>query len=669
MRPVPAAVVATALGCFAAVALTACSGLGSQPVRTSGAAYQITLPAVRTPTDRGMPVGVAAVTAQRVFVASDTAHPVSTSNGVVMTGSGLISFTTNSGRSWKTVWSRRGLYLGWMGVTGSKVVATGTQYPTSGLGSEYGSPVLLMGNEDGGNWRVVHPSGLSQDGAWGTAAVDWVSSTLALASTSPSYIGSIPQPLMISRDGGASWSAVHLPGGTSTGGISAPSASTLFATGTVTSPTRTCDGAVWESTDAGLDWSMLPGSCSPAPLYSVQFLSSRIGFAGGGNLPMYSQPPGRVLLATTDGGTVWSIASQQTTSSQLASPIVELNFITSEAGTLLTGGCGPGANGPCGGHVYTTADGGRSLHRTAQLGTALTTVGTHDLWVLDYPGSQVSVSDDAGGKWRVLPGLGAARIGALAFQSGSLILTAAAGTYTSSDGGRRWAYVGGPEVAGFAPPNTISLKGDALLIEPAMRTGQAKRVRLAAAAQVGLSTVVFAAHGRGLAFTAGSQCLKPQITPIPAAVFATHDGGLSWRRTATLDMSVSEAAYSGSYAVAVGETGCRGVLATSTDAGLSWHLHPIPNSCQDGGVTAAGAVWLTCFAGGPNGIAYLASGSVSAPLRARHPLRGLANGAMFVVAANGDMYAIGEDHGANVLWVSDDEGRTWRGSLLQLPGV
>ncbi len=586
-----------------------------------------------------------------------------------MTGSGLISLTTNSGRSWKTVWSRRGVYLGWMGITGSQVVATGTQYPTSGLGSEYGSPVLLMGNEDGDSWRVVHPAGLSPDGAWGTAAVNWVTSTLALASTSPSYAGSIPQPLVISRDGGASWTSVHLPGGTSTGGVSAPSASTIFATGTVASPTSTCVGAVWESADAGVDWSMLPGSCSPAPLYSVQFLSSRIGFAGGGQLPMYSQPPGRVLLETTDGGAAWSIASQQTTSSQLASPIVQLDFITSQAGTLLTGGCGPGANGPCAGHVYTTADGGRVLHRTAQMGTALTTIGTQDLWVLNYPAPQVSVSDDSGGTWSVLPGLGAAGIGSLSFQSGSLVLTTAAGTYTSSDGGQRWAYVGSAEVAGFAPPNTVSLKGDALSIEPARETGPTKVVHLAAAAQVGLSTAVFATPSKGLAFGAGSQCLKPQITPIPAAVFATGDGGLTWRRTATLDMSVTDAAYSGSFAVAVGETGCHEELAISTDAGLSWHLVPIPTSCQDGSVTATGAVWLTCSAEGPNGLAYLASGSASAPLRVRHTLRGLANGATFVVSANSDLYAVGEDNGANALWVSRDDGRTWRGSLLHLPGA
>jgi len=667
MSPRPAAVAAIGAACLLVGALSGCAAAASHSAGSSGAAFPISLPAVRTPPDRGTPVGVALVTAQRGFVASNIGYPTSVSSGVVMAGSAMISLTGDSGHSWKTVWSERGVYLGWMGITGSKVVATGMQYPTTGPGSESGSPVLLLGNEGGGTWRVVHPSVPSSYGGWGWAAVDWVSSTLAFASTAPSFTGSIPQPLVVSRDGGASWTTAHLPGGTSTGGVSATSDSTIFATGSVTKATSTCDGAVWESTDAGSLWSRLPGSCSPAPLYSVQFLNSRTGFAGGGQLPSFSQPPGRVLLGTTDGGASWSIASEQITPSQLASPIVQLHFITNELGTLITGGCDPGANGPCGGHVYTTADGGHSLHRTAQMGTELSAVGTQDLWVVDYRDPQISVSYDAGEEWSTLPGLGEVRIGAITFQSGSLVLSTSGGTYTSSDGGHHWAYIGTAAVVGYAPPNVVTLDGESVSVESARRSGPGTVVHLSAAGPVRLTAAVFATPGRGIVFGAGSQCLKPQIAPTPTTVYVTRDGGLKWRRTATLNMAVNQAAYTSSFAAAVGAADCHGEMAISGDGGLRWRVGAIPSSCQDPSLTAAGATWLTCATQGAQGFAYLASGSTSAPLQAKHRLQGLAKGARFVAAANGDLYAVGGDDGANVLWVSRDGGRKWRGTPLSLP--
>jgi len=669
MSPRPAAVAAIGAGCLLVGALSGCAAAASHRAGSSGAAFPISLPAVRTPPDRGTPVGVALVTAQRGFVASNTGYPTSASSGVVMAGTAMISVTADSGRSWQTVWREPGVYLGWMGVTGSQVVATGMQYPATGPGSESGSPVLLLGEAGGGNWRVVHPSVPNSYGGWGTAAVDWVSSTLAFASTAPSYTGSVPQPLVVSRDGGASWTTVHLPGGTSTGGVSAMSHSTVFATGSVTKATKTCDGAVWESTDAGSRWSMLLGSCSPAPLYSVQFLNSLIGFAGGGQLPSFSQPPGRVLLGTTDGGASWSIESEQTTPSQISSPIVGIHFTTSKLGTLITGGCDPGANGPCGGHVYTTADRGRSLHRTAQMATAVSAVGSEDLWVVDFRDPQINVSYDGGQEWSTLPGLGAVGIAAISFQSGSLVLSTSAGTYISPDGGHTWVYVGPASVAGYAPPNVVTLDGESVSVESVRRSGPGTVVHLSAAGPVGLTAAVFATPGRGIVFGAGSQCLKPQIAPTPTTVYVTRDGGLKWRRTATLNMAVNQAAYTGSFAAAVGEAGCHGGMAISVDGGLRWRVRAVPSSCQDPSLTAAGATWLTCATQGAQGFMYLATGSTSAPLQTKHRLKGLARGARFVVGANGDLYAVGEDHGANVLWVSHDGGRTWRGTLLSLPGV
>ncbi len=664
----PAAVAALALGCLSLGALAACGSVIPRRGERSQADFPISLPAVRTPPDLGTPVGIALAAAGIGFVASNTGRPAAASRGVDMAGSGAVYMTTDDGPSWRSVWSERGVYLGWMGFTGSEVVATGTEFPTSGPGSESGSPVLLLGSRDGAQWTLIHPTLPGPDAGWGTAAIDWVSSTLAFAGTAPAYNGSITQPLLVSSDGGAAWRMVQLPGGSSTGGVSAVSGSAIFATGSVTKTTTACVGAIWKSTDAGAEWTMLPGSCSPAPLYSVQFLTPSSGFAGGGELPAYSQPPGRVLLATTDGGTSWSVRSEQTGTVNLSSPIVQLHFTTNELGTLVTGGCTAGANGPCGGHVYTTSDGGRSLHRTAQEGTDLSAVGSADLWVVDYPDTQVMGSHDGGADWTALPGMGAAGIEAISFQSGSLVLSTSVGTYASATGGRSWTLVGPPDVAGYAPPKLVILEGTTVLVEPVRQSGPDIVVHPLASVAEGLTSAVFATPSHGITFATGAQCLKPSIRPTPATVFGTSDGGLVWQRLATLDMSVTQAAYSGAIAVAVGDVGCKGAMAVSVDAGLHWRIRAIPSGCQDPSITAAGGIWLTCVQSGPGGFAYLASGHPAAPLVAKHRLEGMALGAMFVTSATGEMYAVGADRGSNVLWVSGDGGRTWRGSLLSLPG-
>ena len=668
MAPRPTAMAALALGCLSLGALAGCGRLIPRRGELSHAAFPISLPAVRTQPDLGTPVGVALVAPGLGYVASDTGRPATAPRGVVMTGSGAVSMTADAGHSWRSVWSERGVYLGWLGLTGSELVATGTEFPTSGPGSEFGSPVLLLGSQDGAHWRLIHPTLPGSDGGWGTAAVEWVSSTLAFAGTAPAYNGSIAQPLLVSRDGGVVWSIVRLPGGSSTGGISAVSDSAIFATGSVTKATQACVSAIWKSTDTGAEWSMLPGSCAPAPLYSVQFLTASSGFAGGGQLPAYSQPPARVLLATTDAGTSWSVRSEQTGTVNLSSPIVQLHFTTNELGAVVTGGCTAGANGPCGGHVYTTSDGGRSLHRTAQEGTDLSAVGSADLWVVDYPGPQVMASSDGGTDWTALPGIGAAGIEAISFQSGSLVLSTSVGTYASATGGRSWTLVGPTDVAGYAPPSVVILDGATVLVEPLRGPGPAGVVSLRASAAEGLAAAVFATPRDGITFGIGAQCLKPSIRPTPAPVFGTSDGGLVWQRLATLDMSVTQAAYSGAIAVAIGSERCQGAIAVSLDAGLQWRITAIPSECQDPSITAAGGVWLTCAPSGPGGFGYLASGRPAAPLANRHRLEGLALGALFVTSADGELYAVGADHGSNVLWVSDDGGRTWRGSLLSLPG-
>ncbi|HUY60849.1 MAG TPA: hypothetical protein VMW49_03135, partial [Candidatus Dormibacteraeota bacterium] len=574
---------------------------------------------------------------------------------------------------WHTVWHQAGVDLGWIGVSGTLVVATGVEFPTSGTGTLTGTPVLLLGHETGGTWRLMRPSLPPSDGGWGSAAVDWVSSSLALASTAPWAIRPTPQPLLISRDGGHHWAAVDLPGGSPTGGISAVSATTMFATGAPASAPARCQGAIWKSSDGGQHWAMLQRSCSAAPLHSVQFLTDRLGFAGGGQLPAYAQPPGRVLLETSNGGASWSVRSEETSTRRLSSPIIQIHFTTPDRGTLLTGGCSLGSNGPCPGHVYTTDDGGRTLRPTNQAGTDLAAVGSTDLWVIGFLGPLVHASSDGGRHWTTLLGIGqAVAVDGLSFQAGSLIASTALGAFASANGGRTWRRVSSASdgvSVGYAPPHVLVTDGDSLLVGAVWGSSGQTRVDFPAAGALGLSSVAFATARRGILLGAGAQCLKPQIHSMSAPVFVTDDGGRQWHHVSNLPLADGQVAYSGDVAVVLGQERCHQRLATSRDGGRKWTLRPVPQGCTSASVTSGGVVWLTCLTPGLHSVTYLATGTAAAPVSTEHRLHGPAAQALFVVSARGELFAVGGRHGADIIWTSLDGGRTWHGSTLHLPGT
>lgn len=651
------------------------AGCGDAPsVATDG--FQIKLPPVPTRPDRGLPMGVAFATPKLGFVASVTGQPTAGPSGSLMAALGIVSRTTNSGRAWRTVWQQHGVTLGWLGISGNLVIATGVEYPTSGRGGEFVTPVLLLGDTSGQSWRLVHPKlpgPPTADSGWGTAAVQWVSPSLAVASTAPWEVGSIAQPLVISRDGGIRWTAVDLPGGSSTGGVSVVSATDMFATGTPANPSPNCQGAIWETTDQGLDWAMLPGSCSVAPLYAVQFLNQQIGFAGGGNMPEFGQPPGMLLLETTDAGTTWSLKSEERSPGDLSLPLVQIEFTTPELGAVSTGGCGPGANGPCSGQVYTTDDGGNVFQPTTADGMDLVTAGGRHLWVLDGRADVVLASSNGGGHWTTLPGVSQLYVAGLSFQSGSLMVFTPLGAFASADGGRTWKMVSSPTQpgsVGYAPPRVEVLDSLSVLVSSVGSSSVETKTKLSNGGEAGLSSIAFASSERGIVVGSGNQCLKPGIPAESAPVFITDDAGRKWRQVSELPFGMSQVAYSGGFVVALGEDGCHMRLATSADSGTTWTTRSLPGgaaNCLDPSVTDAGDFWLTCSTVGVNGATYLDAGSIVSGRSITHKAAGLSLQAMFAFSARGELYAVGTDRGTNILWKSRNDGQTWQGEVLILP--
>lgn len=186
-----------------------------------------------------------------------------------------------------------------------------------------------------------------------------------------------------------------------------------------------------------------------------------------------------------------------------------------------------------------------------------------------------------------------------------LLASGAAGVYRSGDGGRSWRRYTAPVPAGTqAWQTTIARPGLALVVASPPDTMRVshdggrgwRTVKLPLRPGYGISAVAFADARHGLASQEGFGCLKGGGLQ-PSRLFATADGGLSWRRLPTppfaIDMlagttglwvATTEGAACGSYGVAV-----------SRDGGRSWSVQPIPHlwDCT-ASVAAPETIWLAC---------------------------------------------------------------------------
>ncbi|HET9058394.1 MAG TPA: hypothetical protein VFN61_00615 [Acidimicrobiales bacterium] len=119
------------------------------------------------------------------------------------------------------------------------------------------------------------------------------------------------------------------------------------------------------------------------------------------------------VLATANGGRRWSEVFSAPKSPAVprggyGGPFGELHFYDAESGVALAGGCTMGANGPCAGQAWWTADGGRSWTPEGVSGLELAAAGADGAWLAG--GSNVLWrSDDGGRSWAPVASAGKAR--------------------------------------------------------------------------------------------------------------------------------------------------------------------------------------------------------------------------------------------------------------------
>lgn len=647
-------------------------------------------------------VGVVFTSAQTGYLA---AVPEPQTSGYAGGAMSELERTTNGGASWAVLWRGRGVVLHWVATAGGAVVA-------AGLGAR--GPLLVESTDGGATWREV-PVAISLPAAsvhgaqanaadwyWATSALYFLNQRVGFAYPNAMYgqMAALPGVILRTTDGGRQWATVRFEGGSPSGGLVFVGAKDGFATGlSALTPSGSeppgCTSQIWQTTDEGASWQAVPGTCAGYLLSSLCFPTSQVGYAGGGNYAKFSLVPQLALLATADGGRHWSVVfttpkSRPVPGGGYGGPFGELHFYDPTQGLALAGGCTMGANGPCLGQVWWTADGGRSWSPVHVEGSQLVVAGRSGAWVGGGPpeyGNVLWHSGDRGRSWVPVASPGKAWLSGFLAAGGRLWVSTEAGQFMSVDGGQSWQHVtagtlaaegsvGGGQVAELGASGLVVVQTgtDRVWVsDDGGRSGHVSHITGIGAA--GASAVSFAGDEDGLALSWGScAAFKPVTPPIsfplrPTAVVVTHDGGATWRKVATIDVAgYGGLAYGGSLAVAAAT--CTKGLATSTDAGRTWRYWRVPSNltgCQQPSISA-GTVVVYCpsYTAGHTTLRLLVSedaGQHWSVFKLRGP--GAQDVQGTVASGPGVLWAFGQATGD--LWRSTDGGATWRQVELALP--
>lgn len=618
---------------------------------------------------------------------------LASSSSLVPTGAGSVAEvqrTRDQGESWTTVWRQRRTSLSWIGAVGSEVIATG-------ISLVVGQPFLIESSDGGATWQTVQvvlsPSLVSgvqksyvQQALWSLWAYDqfdFVTPSLGFAipdsmTGQAGFMAPGPLALLRTTDGGRKWSRVALPGGVPTGGLAFVGNGRGFATGSGSK----CFGEIWQTSDSGLNWSAVPGTCVDDWLDALSFPTPSQGYAGGGDWAKYTNN-GRQrlnLFRTTDGGQHWAKVYQASgpPGPELDyNPFGEVDFVSLEKGFALDGGQTAGAGGPIGGHLWVTTDGGSHWSEQAVAGLRLVVDGSREVWLLDggpaAGGDVLLRSEDGGRTWSEVGNPARTAVLNVLGSGRELWVNTEAGEYISHDGGHTWYRA--PAAMGRVPLTSsygssltfgpgglvVILNGDDdfWVSDDGGRTGRA--VRVPALAQIGIVAVAFANARDGLVVGSG-QCGSDEV-------LATSDGGRSWHKVGQTGVLPISFAFDGPLAVAAG---CPGNdISVSYDQGRTWYDVSLGSELSTSVVSvsvAGDSVAVLCYVI-PSGREYMLfsanGGRQWAQLSFSGPGAKTVPGTL-VLTGPRSVWAYGPP---GILWHTTNAGRSWSAVRLLLPLV
>jgi photosystem II stability/assembly factor-like uncharacterized protein len=627
-----------------------------------------------------------------VFTRGGTGFLIS-SQSLVPTGAGSVAEVQRTGdqaKSWTTVWRQRRASLSWIGAVGSEVIV-------AGISLVEGQPFLIETSDGGATWQTVQvalgpglvPGVENSDvqqalwSLWAYDQFDFVTPSLGFAvpdsmTGQAAFMAPGPLALLRTTDGGRKWSRVALPGGAPTGGLAFVGNGHGFATGS----SSKCFGQIWQTSDSGLAWSAVPGTCVDDWLDAVSFPSPSEGYAGGGNWAKYTNT-GRQqldLFRTTDGGQHWAKVYQSAGPPGPAldyNPFGEVDFVTLEEGFALDGGQTAGAGGPIGGHLWVTTDGGSHWSEQEVASLRLVVAGSHGVWLLDggpaAGGDVILRSEDGGRTWSEVGNPARTAVLNVAGSGRELWVNTEAGEYISHDGGHTWyrppAAMGRVSLTSdygssmsFGPGGlVVILNGDDdfWLSDDGGRIGRA--VKVPPLAQIGVVAVAFANGRDGLVVGSGP-CGSDEV-------LATSNGGTSWHKVGQTGLLPISFAFDGPLAVAAGCPGNE--ISASYDQGRTWYDLPIGSELSTSVVSvsvAGDSIAVLCYLI-PSRREYMLFSTNGGRQWAQLNFSGPGVKALpgtLVLTSPRSVWAYGP---AGILWHSTNAGRTWSAVRLLLPLV
>jgi photosystem II stability/assembly factor-like uncharacterized protein len=309
---------------------------------------------------------------------------------------GTIERTTDGGDNWRTLW-RGHVSFNSLAVKGNVIVAAGMRLPETGAiyqgeGPPTGRRILLVSLDGGRTWNGRPPLPLTAELHLATTRT-W----FAFRATSPDTYPQQPARLLRSDDQGFHWTRIGVPSGA--GDVRFASATNGFASAAAEDcPTPHPDPdfpplQLWRTTDGGVTWRALPGTCAAG--YSeadIDIVSPRLIFA-------VQSGPGRggpsVVRRSTDGGSTW-----KTIFRERKRGVFRVHFADVRHGFIVER---QGRKFPHFGYTLlaSTVDGGRSWSRHGIPADLPVSFHGRDVWIGHDLSAVIWHTTDAGETWRL----------------------------------------------------------------------------------------------------------------------------------------------------------------------------------------------------------------------------------------------------------------------------
>ncbi len=570
--------------------------------------------------------------------------------GLQRHGLGRIQETRDGGRTWRTIWSQ--------GETELAAIAFADRHHGVVAGfREVGGNLkpLLVSTEDGGRrWEAIRPKlPWSARQQWPYFKFQFPAPSIGYAVADPDFALGIPRErwLLKTSDGGRTWRRLPTPRGAYATGMDWLDPMHGYVTDSQ---------LLYATADGGASWRPVEGTQADGyQLSAVDFLDAKTGLLVGGNPYYYETPPGLVVRRTDDGGLTWrTLFADRRPSAARGSPFVRLELDDRRSAWAATGGCKNGQNWPCGGEVWTTADGGHNWRRTGQSAVHLTAPGQGTAVAIDG-GCDCNVlwrTSDAGRSWFPLFGQRGLGLRQVAVAGAQVRLETDAGWFESSDAGAAWRRSRRFDLdPDRSPPGFVARDW-----YPGLQITRDDEMNWKT-----IPTPVDFLRTWAFADENHIYVASEETKEGSGATYASSDGGKSWRRLRAPFLPITMSATPG---LTVLNQGHPPKVAFSEDDGSTWRVASLPTEhlcyASAGG---GGTAWLWC----DDELGRREASFLRSTDRGRTWTR-LLTGDMLVydlAQQDDELWAIASPRRevTKSLWRSQDGGRTWNQVWPSLP--